>query len=429
MVSVRKFLRGEDGELFAHLEKEMKEKARNLEFEDAQAIKGSLDLLRWIWERQKVREYISWDNDIVVLYEKYDKKYIARTLVRWWSIIWVFRHQIQHIFDDSFEDILLAFISQQYLDDSFQDLPDTLILQREVREPLFHTFLTSKNIKVEVPKIGPKKELLDFTLIQLKEYVYKSELVTLEQKTLTRSHMMNVLQSLGYGYPEKKNILFECYDISHTDWHFTYASRVCIEDGKPNTQLYKKYKIRSLTDGVIDDFGSHREVMKRRTIEGLEFSNFPDLIIIDGGKWQLSSACAGIQDGFEEFKKNFPDKIPDISIDAIQICSIAKREEEVFLPNQANPVVFTHGSSELRVLQKARDESHRFSINANRSARDKAMKKNILEEIPGIGPVTRKALLKIAGSIDGIRTLELDKLQEICNKKQIEILRDHSIIP
>jgi excinuclease ABC subunit C len=121
-------------------------------------------------------------------------------------------------------------------------------------------------------------------------------MATLENKTLTREHMANVLTRLGYEAPKKGEIVFECYDISHTDGHFTYASRVSIVNGKPDPGRYKKYKIKTLADGEIDDYASHREVMMRRTIEGLEMNNFPHLIIIDGGKGQLSSALSGTRE-------------------------------------------------------------------------------------------------------------------------------------
>lgn len=111
----------------------------------------------------------------------------------------------------------------------------------------------------------------------------------------------------------------------------------------------------------------------------------------------------------------------------MQICSIAKREEEIFIPTQKNPILFEKGSPELMVLQKARDESHRFSLTANRSARGKAMKKNILEELPGIGAITRKKLLKLAGSIDEIANMSEETLLTVLNKKQLETLRDHGL--
>ena len=119
---------------------------------------------------------------------------------------------------------------------------------------------------------------------QAREFAYKTELQTLENKTLTREHMANVLDRLGYPIPKKGEIVFECYDISHTHGQFTYASRVVIVNGKPDPIRYKKYKIKTIEVGKIDDYASHREVMLRRAIEGAELSNFPHLIIIDGGK-------------------------------------------------------------------------------------------------------------------------------------------------
>ena len=108
--------------------------------------------------------------------------------------------------------------------------------------------------------------------------------------------------------------------------------------------------------------------------------------------------------------------------------SIAKREEEIFTPGQSTPTLFIHGSPELMLLQQIRDEAHRFAIGFNRGLRSKAMKKNLLEELPGFGPVTRRELLKLAGSIDGILALSLEELQRVCSAPQIETLRDHGLL-
>ena len=451
MNQAKAFLSGESSSVFADLENEMREKAKNQEFEKAQEIKMTIEALCGLHERQKVRDIVDWDLDICIQYEKYEKTYIALTRVRLGQIVWVFRHEVR-IGIDEWEDIMISFLMRQYLDQ--EDIPDILLTAGIFLDSAFSIFLGDKKIQIEVPKIWPKKDLLDFTLNQLREYAYKRELVTLENKTLTREHMINVLERLSYPVPLKWEIVFECYDISHTDGHFTYASRVVIVNWKPDPKRYKKYKIKILEDGMIDDFASHREVMMRRTIEWMTENNFPHLIIIDGGKWQLSSAIAGIKEGKNVSKKNSIDSssrmeqsIAEWSV-AIQvsdntaeygllrasqwqimsICSIAKREEEIFIPSQKEPIMFEKGSGELMVLQKARDESHRFSITANRSARTKAMKKNILEELPGIGPVTRKKLLKLAGSVDGIKDIPIEELSKICNVAQMETLRDHGLV-
>ena len=314
---------------------------------------------------------------------------------------------------------------RQYIDNV--DLPSILILPFLIIDEAFIEFISSLDVQIEIPKIWPKKELLDFTRNQLREYAYKRELATLENKILTRDHMVRVLDRIGYPIPIKWEIIFECYDISHTDGHFTYASRVVIVNGKPDPKRYKKYKIKTLEDGMIDDFASHREVMVRRTLEWIRENNLPHLIIIDGWKWQLSSALSGIREGI--YLTSQDTEVQKIPLDTdIPLCSIAKREEEIFIPGNKEPIMFDKWTPELMVLQKARDESHRFSITANRSARTKAMKKNILEELPGIGPVTRRKLLKIAGSVDGIKDISTEELSHICTVTQIETLRDHGII-
>lgn len=418
----RQFLKWNSSDLLSVLEAEMKEKAMNYEFEEAQKIKETLIALNGLHEKQKVQDLVDGDIDIFIKYEKYDKVYVALTQIRWWKIISVFRHEVTIGADDK-DDIMTSFLARQYVDD--EDLPGILIVASEPTDPLIVDFLSSKKIQLQIPKIGSKLELIEFTMNQLRDYAYKREMQALENRTLSREHMVNILTKLGYEYPKKWEIVFECYDISHTDGHFTYASRVSIVNGKPDTSRYKKYKIKSLEDGMIDDFASHKEVMYRRTLEWKELGNFPHLIIIDGWKWQLSSAISGIKRGiFDHFQNLW---LPSQDESLPPICSIAKREEEIFLPNNKNPILFEKGTPELMVIQKARDESHRFSITANKSARMKSMKKNILEELPWFGPVTRKKLLKIAGSIDGVKNIPLEEIVKICSKAQIDTLRDHGL--
>ena len=428
----KNFLSGDTLTVFTELTAEMQDKAKNLEFEEAQYIKETLEVLRGLYERQSVRDIVEWDVDICLMYEKYDKVYIWYTQIRSSQIVWVFRYEVGIQAADK-DDVIVEFLMRQYVvneqwtidNEQSDDTPSLLLLQSTIDDEAFWEFLQAKKIKVEIPKIWPKKDIIDFTLTQIREYAYKKELASLENKTLTREHMKNVLSTLGYPIPDKGEIVFECYDISHTDGHFTYASRVCIVDGMPDTNRYKKYKIKTLQDGDIDDYASHREVMVRRTLEWLQESNFPHLIIIDGGKWQLSSALSGISEWHWKYEKEYWEKNQEI---LIPICSIAKREEEVFLPWEKVSVLFEKGTPELMVLQKARDESHRFSITANKTARAKGMKKNILEEIPGIWPVTRKKLLKLAGSVDEIKNIKLEEIEKICTKSQVESLRDHWIL-
>ena len=441
---LQEFLSGKTNKILENLREKMQIFAKNLEFEKAQKIKEEIAAIEMFSERQIARDMVDGDVDACVILEKYNQIFVGLTSVRDGKIIGVFRSSVDAKWA-TISEVFSQFLVRQYSDD-FADIPKILLVEKNFDDEVLETFLQMKKIQIATPQIGTKKELLDFTKNQLREFAYKKELQSLENNTLTRRHMEQILERLNYQIPKKWPIFFECYDISHTHGQFTYASRVVIKNGKPDTDNYKKYKIKSLRDGEIDDFASHQEVMMRRTMEGLSQRNFPNLIIIDGGKWQLSSALEGIFVGIEKFlSENNPEKlekflseksenlaiqwqkISEILGGEVGICSIAKREEEVFLPGQKNPILFEKWTPELMVIQKARDESHRFSITANRNARGKSMKKNVLEELPGIGPTTRKKLLKIAGSIDEIKNLDETEILKILNKKQLETLRDHGI--
>lgn len=437
VLHMKEFLRWEHLSIIDTLKSKMQAHAKQLEFEEAQKIKILLDAIWHISEKQLARDALPWDHDIFVMLEKYEKLYVWVLQVRNGHIIGIFRHTIEGSLDTR-DDMIVQFLARQYIvsdDTTTLSLPDSIILTTEIQDHALLSFFAEKNIFLNMNPVWVRKELFDFAQNQLREYAYKSELATLEQKTLTRAHMETILTRLGYSLPKKWEIIFECYDISHTHGQFTYASRVLISNGKPDTSRYKKYKIKTLSDGMIDDFASHREVMTRRIIEGMEYGNLPHLIIIDGGKWQLSSALRWLQDGLYIYYKkdtslsdtDIRERL-DIFLSTFPLCSIAKREEEVFVPRDKVPILFEHGSPELMVLQKARDESHRFSITANRSARMKSMKKNILEELPWFGPVTRKKLLTLAGSIDDIKNLSIADLESICSKSQIQTLRDHGLL-
>lgn len=493
LARLRSFLKGDTTEVLDHMQQEMMRHAKALEFEKAAKIKTEIEAIQTLSERQIVRDAVEGNHDICVVYEKNEQFFVGLTKIRDAKIIAVMRFVVESRGEWA-DAVLSQFLARQYVGET-EDLPDHIFLASEIDDAALLAFFRDQKIHIEYPKIGVKKELLDFTKNQLREYAYKRELERLEHRTLTRAHMENILKRLGYEIPQKWPIIFECYDISHTHGQFTYASRVVIKNGKSEPSMYKKYKIKTLSRGEIDDFASHEEVMRRRTLEGMEEKNFPHLIIIDGGKGQLSSAMKWVLDGkkcFEEKRKNPPvrgkenfdeifrgDKNRDENMGnlydeterkkaplwngrgrweleenrgnvetntevspllwgeglgvrweglGVRLCSLAKREEEIFVPNKKNPILFEPWSPELMVLQKARDESHRFSLTANRTARTKAMKKNILEELPGIWPTTRKKLLSLAGSVDALTSLSEEEILTVINKKQLETLRDHGIV-
>jgi excinuclease ABC subunit C len=193
------------------------------------------------------------------------------------------------------------------------------------------------------------------------------------------------------------------------------ASRSVIENGKTANSKYKKFKIKNLEEWKIDDFNSMREIMERR-IKEIKKQNFiPDLIIIDWWKWQLSSVV-------EILEKN--------NIKNLQLVWLAKKEEILYKLVDWNfeEIILEKDSQELKLIQKIRDEAHRFAITFNRDSRIKSMKKNILESLPWFGIVTRKKILKQFGSVENLINIEKSKLKKLLNKTQIETLENHWLI-
>ncbi|MBQ6811311.1 MAG: excinuclease ABC subunit C, partial [Firmicutes bacterium] len=193
----------------------------------------------------------------------------------------------------------------------------------------------------------------------------------------------------------------ECYDISHVQGSYTVGSMIVFIDGKPKKDQYRRFKIKTVEG--IDDFASLNEVLDRRFRRGMEekkegkttgFADFPDLFIIDGGKGQLSATL--------KIKEKYNSHIPFVSL--------AKREEELMIPHQAESLMLPKGSPEFHLIQRIRDEAHRFAITFHRELRGKGQTRSILSDIPGVGPARQKALLKHFKTIHAIESATVEEL-------------------
>lgn len=297
-------------------------------------------------------------------------------------------------------------------------------------------------LKIEIPKIWAKLDILKFVYKNAYEYAYRKHLDSLSTKWFTKQTMKNLLKILWYK-EINKDIVFECNDISHLSWSHTVASRSVVENGKTNKNKYRKFNIKNLDELKIDDFWSMKEIITRRLKELIEKWNLPDLIIIDGWKWQLNAVLEVIENGkiFNHVKThckvslqkgNSKEILENWKLNTspfpIQIVSIAKKDEELFLPWKKEAIILGKDSQELRLIQKLRDEAHRFAITFNREKRIKSEKKNILESIPWIWAKTRAKLIKNYWNIDNLKEIPRKELSKIISKKQIEALENHGII-
>ena len=264
-----------------------------------------------------------------------------------------------------------------------------------------------KKVDVATPQRGDRRRILDMAMRNA-ELALGQERLRAERSREQRSGALSDLQAALKL--ERLPMRVECYDISHTMGTETVASMVVLEGGMPAKEHYRRFVIRDLEEGTPDDFRSMNEVLRRRMRQwtgqqekGLNepnrdasFAALPDLIIIDGGKGQLSAGIGALEAFVER---------------GVSVVSLAKRIEEVFLPGKSVPVVLGHDTPGLQMLQRARDEAHRFAITHHRGRRDKKLTTSVLDDLPGVGPARRKALITHFGSPDAVVAASRDELE------------------
>jgi excinuclease ABC subunit C len=257
-------------------------------------------------------------------------------------------------------------------------------------------------VRISVPQRGAKRAFLDTVRDNAVEAFQQHRLKRAKDFN-ARSQALNELQqALGL---QEAPLRIECYDISTLQGTSSVASMVVMEDGLPRKSEYRRFQIRGVTGQ--DDFAMMREVITRRFRRYLEeqarpvstrkFAYPPNLVIIDGGKGQLNAARAALD---------------ELGIAGIDICGLAKRLEEVFLPDRSEAVLLPRASEALYLLQRIRDEAHRFAITYHRTVRGKRMVESAFDEIPGIGPSRRRSLLDTFGSLRGVREASVDELEQ-----------------
>jgi excinuclease ABC subunit C len=267
--------------------------------------------------------------------------------------------------------------------------------------------IRGRRVEVATPQRGDRRRILDMASRNA-ELALGQERLKAERSREQRAGALNDLQAeLGL---DRLPVRVECYDISHLMGSETVASMVVLEGGMPAKDQYRRFVIRDLDEGVPDDFRSMNEVLRRRMAQwtrqqekgmnepnrDASFAALPDLIVIDGGKGQLSAGIGALE-GFVER--------------GVAVVSLAKRIEEVFLPGRSTPVILGHDTPGLQMLQRARDEAHRFAITHHRGRRDKKLTGSVLDDLPGVGPARKKALIQHFGSPDGVISASREQLE------------------
>lgn len=417
---VAKLLNGKTSSLIKELTKRMDEYSASTQFEKAAKLRDKIEAISVYSSKQKMVSDEIIDRDIFAVETDGNEGCGMVLKIRDGKVIGKSHFYLSNVLEKEEGELIENLLINYYSKSDY--LPDEIFLQKETEnlntlkdwiEKKFSSPQTNnKNFEIIVPKIGEKAKLVNMVkanaklmLDELKLSKMKREFIAPSVEALKRDLRMKDL-------PRR----IECFDISHIQGTDTVASMVVFQDGKPRKSEYRKYRIESVSGetGQPDDFLSMREVVFRRYRRLTEERKaFPDLIIIDGGKGQLSSAVK---------------VLTDLGIRNIKIIGLAKKLEEIYFPGESDPYTIPKTSSGLKLLQRIRDEAHRFAVTFHQDLREKRTLTTELLEIKGIGEKTAKKLLTGFGSVEALKKklfCNYEEVEKAAGKKNAKILIEY----
>jgi len=398
----KSFLKGHQSDILDILEKRMKHFSDNMEFERAINEREKINSLKRMLETQIIEYSKEINEDVFVFEEKREFVFLCVLNIREGKVI--NKNHIKISMEKSQEDDLFERLITSYYEK--RSIPRNIIcdMRYEEKSELIKEWSKiekGKEIKMHFPKIHSRRyELLEMGYLNLKEEVEKY----LRQKKVVQEGLRNLKKTLRLSsHPYR----IECFDISNIQGKDAVAAMTVAIDGEVTPKEYRHFKIT--VKDTPDDFLMMREALTRRYSK-LEIDQLPNLILIDGGKGQLGVATEVL----EKLGK----------IEYTDIISIAKREEEIFKSYESDPYLFEREDETLKILQRLRDEAHRFGITHHRKLRSKRNIKSALDDIDGIGPKRKKELIKRFGTISNIRNATMEELMEVIPEKIAEAIKE-----
>ncbi len=396
---VERFLSGQRRELVDELKADMAEAAADLDFERAGRIKRRLEVIDGLDDRQQVVFPTSVDLDLIGFYREETIAGACVFVVREGRV----QRTCEFILDKGLDvdevELASGFVKRYY--DETADVPHEVDLAIELPDAdVVGEWLTGKRGRVcrlHRPQRGEKHRLLQMAERNARHALMRYMMRTGYSDDRTNQALLQLESAFALDAPPMR---IECFDISTLHGAFTVASMVVFTNGKPDKSQYRRFKIRAELDEA-NDFVSMSEVLGRRyapeRMADERFGSRPDLLVVDGGRPQLTAAMRQLE---------------ELGLD-IPVCGLAKADEEVFVPWDDTPIVLPSGSASLYLIKQVRDESHRFAITFHRELRGKAMTVSVLDEVPGVGPTRKKAIMKRFGSMKRLRAASEAEIAEV----------------
>ncbi len=391
------FLSGHQDDLIDKVKEKMFQASEEKNYEKAARFRDSIEALEKISVQQKVMSGKNINQDVIALArDEVGLACIQILIVRNGRLIGQEFFLMEGSEDETGQEIMGSFLQQYY--EQAPQVPDEILLstgtnQKELLSQLLKE-KKGRKVRVNLPERGEKKRLLEMAARNAAQNLKKEQI----KRKYQESRTVKAVSELGELLGLKNNPYhIEGFDISNIQGTDPVASMVVFKGGTASKQDYRRFKIRTV-EGP-NDFAMMQEVVERRYSRLLEENReFPDLILIDGGKGQLNAAC---------------EILNRLGLSGQAIAGLAKREEEVFLPGDSEPVIIPRNSSALHLIQRVRDEAHRFAVNYHRKLRSRRLTHTMLDDIPGVGPKRRQALLRHFGSLGEIKKANITQLKEV----------------
>ena len=405
------FLEGRTEEIIADLKAQMAEAAAQLQFEKAAEKRDLIQAIEQVTARQKVVLKVAKDQDVIAFARDDGLACVQVFFIRQGKLTGREYFLLTGTTDEDDQGVLTSFLKQFYAEAAY--VPPEILLPLSVEEsPLIEEWLRTRRggeeVALRVPRRGQLRELVRMAAANATETLSSLRAQWEADETRHTAALTELQEALGLSAAP---VRIEGYDISNIQGTAATGSMVVFVKGVPRKSDYRHFQIRTVPGA--DDYAMMQEVLRRRFRRALEtgeealppgkkrdesFSVLPDLLLIDGGKGQLNAALEVLQ---------------EYGLDNLSVASLAKQREELFVPGQPDPIVLPRDSPALYLVQRVRDEAHRFAVSYHRTVRQRKGLASQLEEVPGIGPKRRQALLQHFGSIEAIRQASVDELAAV----------------
>ena len=409
------FLEGQTGKIVDGIQGRMEEASEKLEFEKAAILRDQIHAIEKVHEGQKVLHLSSESMDVIAASQGNRDSWIEVFFIRQGKLIGRDNFLMHGTDEDDPGEVLSAFVKQFY--DATTYVPPRILLQRPLDDAdAIQEWLSSKrrgSVRVHVPARGEKRKLVQMVADNASQALEQLTIRRIHEATSTSTAMTELQEALSLPTLPSR---IECYDISNIQGTNSVGSMVVFEDGKPLTSHYRRFKIKTV-EGV-DDYSMMREVLTRRfkrlsetkkreldrPTNGTAGSGspawgiVPDLVLIDGGKGHLGAALQVFL---------------ELGVDNVPLASLAKENEELFVPYAQEGILLPRNSQGLFLVQRVRDEAHRFAITFHRQRRSRKSIQSALDLVPGIGPKRKRMLLRRFGSVKGVREASLEEIAAV----------------